>query len=226
LGVTYYWKVDEVNEAEEPVLWAGDVWDFTVIDYLVVDDFESYNDFNPDDPNSNRVFFAWLDGWQIPTNGSVVGYAEAPFCEQTIVHGGNQSMPLEYDNTSTAVTSEAGRTWDSPQDWTANGIEELSVMVRGEETNTPDVLYVAIQDAAGKKAVLPHPDGADVVLTASWAEWVTNLQDAAAQGVDLARVKALHLGVGDQTNPTQRGAGLVYIDDIRVYGQRAAAAAQ
>ena len=96
-------------------------------------------------------------------------------------------------------------------------------MVRGLETNTPDVLYVGIEDAAGNEAVLPHPDGADVVLSTTWVEWVTNLQDAAAQGVDLSRVKALYLRVGDQTNPAQRGAGMVYIDDIRVYGQRALA---
>jgi len=221
LGVTYYWKVNEANEAEDPILWTGDVWNFTVVEYLTVDDFESYNDFNPDDPNSNRVFFTWTDGWQVPTNGSVVGYPEAPFCEQTIVHGGNQSMPLYYDNTDTAVASEAGRTWDTPQDWTANGIKELSVMVRGQETNNPDILYVGIQDTAGKKAVLYHPGGADVVVATSWTEWVTNLQDAAAQGVDLTRVKTLYLGVGDQNDLTRRGTGLVYIDDIRVYGQRA-----
>jgi hypothetical protein len=223
LGVTYYWKVNEANEAEDPILWTGDVWNFTVVEYLTVDDFESYNDFNPDDPNSNRVFNTWIDGYEIQTNGSVVGYPEAPFCEQTVVHSGNQSMPLYYDNTGTAVTSEAGRTWDTPQDWTANGIKELSVMVRGQETNNPDMLYVGIEDAAGKKAVLNHPGGADMVLTTSWTEWVTNLQDAAAQGVDLTRVKTLYLGVGDQNNPTQRGAGMVYIDDIRVYGQRAVA---
>jgi hypothetical protein len=223
LGVTYYWKVNETNEVEDPALWAGDVWNFTVVEYLVVDDFESYNDFNPDDPNSNRIFNTWIDGYEIPTNGALVGYAEAPFAEQTIVHEGNQSLPLHYDNTITAITSEAGRTWDTPQDWTANSIKELSVMVRGQETNNPDVLYVGIQDAAGKKAVLYHPGGADVVVATSWTEWATNLQDAAAQGVDLTRVKTLYLGVGDQNNPTQRGAGLVYIDDIRVYGQRAVA---
>ena len=99
-------------------------------------------------------------------------------------------------------------------------------MVRGQETNNPDMLYVGIQDAVGKKAVLNHPDGADVVLATSWTEWVTNLQDAAAQGVNLARVKTLYLGVGDRNNPTQPGSGLLYIDDIRVYGQRAEAVAQ
>jgi len=27
-----------------------------------VDDFESYNDLDPDDPESNRIFNVWLDG--------------------------------------------------------------------------------------------------------------------------------------------------------------------
>jgi len=64
----------------------------------VVDDFESYNDLDPTDPESNRIFNVWLDGLDNPTNGSLVGYDNPPFTEQTIVHGGNQSMPLYYDN--------------------------------------------------------------------------------------------------------------------------------
>ena len=35
-------------------------------------------------------------------SGSTVGYMTAPFAEQTIVHGGKQSMPLAYDNTQVA----------------------------------------------------------------------------------------------------------------------------
>jgi len=226
LGVTYYWKVNEVNMAETPTTWEGDLWSFTTRHFLVVDDFESYNDLDPADPASNRIFLSWIDGYGTTTNGSIVGYENPPFCEKTTVHGGNQSMPFFYDNSSTASYSEAGRTWDTPQDWTANGIKELSLMVRGQETNKPDVLYVGIQDAAGKKAVLYHPGGANTVLVTSWTEWVVKLQDLAAQGVNLARVKTLYLGVGDQNNPTPRGIGLVYIDDIRVYGQRAVAVAQ
>ncbi|MFQ6035785.1 MAG: discoidin domain-containing protein, partial [Sedimentisphaerales bacterium] len=48
LGQTYYWKINEVNEAETPTTWQGDVWDFGTLAYLVVDDFEDYNDFEPD----------------------------------------------------------------------------------------------------------------------------------------------------------------------------------
>jgi len=56
LDQTYYWKVNEVNEAESPAKWQGDVWNFTTQKYLVAEDFESYNDLNPDDTESNRIF--------------------------------------------------------------------------------------------------------------------------------------------------------------------------
>jgi len=130
LGTTYYWRVDEVNDAEIPSSWQGDTWNFTTQEYLVVDDFESYNDLNPDDPESNRIFNTWSDGYDNPTiNGSVVGHADAPFAEQTIVHGGSQSMPYIYDNDM--KYSEASMTLDSLRDWTVNGAEELALWFRG-----------------------------------------------------------------------------------------------
>jgi hypothetical protein len=46
LAQTYYWKVNEVNEAETPAMWQGTVWNFATHAYLVVDDFESYNDLD------------------------------------------------------------------------------------------------------------------------------------------------------------------------------------
>jgi len=42
LGKTYYWRVDEVNEAEADSPWKGAVWSFKVSDYSVIDDFEAY----------------------------------------------------------------------------------------------------------------------------------------------------------------------------------------
>jgi len=41
LGKTYYWRVDEVNESD-PCIWKGKVWRFST-NYIVIDDFESYN---------------------------------------------------------------------------------------------------------------------------------------------------------------------------------------
>ena len=130
LGTTYYWRIDEANDAEAPSIWQGDMWSFTTQEYLVLDDFESYNDLNPDDPESNRIFNTWLDGFDNPAiNGSVVGHTDAPFAEQTIVHNGKQSMPYFYD--TDMKYSEASMTLGSLRDWTVSGAEELALWFRG-----------------------------------------------------------------------------------------------
>jgi len=127
LGQTYYWKVNEVNNAESPSAWKSDTWSFSTIEYSVVDDFEDYNDTEPD-----RIFDAWEDGWQIDENGSQVGYSTAPFAEKDTVHGGAQSMPFVYNNTGSAVYSEATRTFIAPQDWTAECAQMLTLFFRGD----------------------------------------------------------------------------------------------
>jgi len=129
-GQTYYWRIDEVNDAEPNSPWKGDVWSFTTINYHVLDDFEDYNDYAPHD-----IFSAWNDGYEIETNGALVGYDDADidagehFVETSIVHGGNQSMPYFYDNDM--KYSEAVRTLDSMRDWTLDGVQELSLWFRG-----------------------------------------------------------------------------------------------
>jgi len=122
-GTTYYWRVDEVNEAEAISVWEGNVWTFTTQEYALIDGFESYND------EDNLIYEAWIDGW-VNETGSTVGYLEAPFAEQTIVNSGRQSMPLEYSNDSTPFYSEAERTLVS-QDWTTNGADSLIVHFQG-----------------------------------------------------------------------------------------------
>ena len=57
LGKTYYWKVAEVNAAEDPAAWESDVWKFTAQPFIAVDDFESYTNDSP-----TRVFQTWIDG--------------------------------------------------------------------------------------------------------------------------------------------------------------------
>jgi hypothetical protein len=116
LGKTYFWRVNEVNDTETPSMWPGEVWSFATIKSLVLDDFESYNDLDPADPTSNRIFNAWLDGYDDPSNGSIVGYSDPPFAEQSIIHGGRQSMPLFYDNS--VGNSEATLTLSDTRNWT------------------------------------------------------------------------------------------------------------
>jgi hypothetical protein len=147
---TYYWRVDEVNDATEGSPWKGAVWSFTTADFLVVDDFESYTD-----DVEGRIFQTWIDGWGFtepapgnPGNGTgaTVGYTDPPFSEHTIVHGGGSSMPFGYNNADSPFYSETDRTFDSPQNWTVNGVKTLSLQVRGY----PQITSVPVTETGGK----------------------------------------------------------------------------
>lgn len=56
LSTTYSWRVEEVNDFQTPAKWEGDVWNFTTREYLVVDDFESYNDIPEEKEGSHLVY--------------------------------------------------------------------------------------------------------------------------------------------------------------------------
>lgn len=127
---TYYWRIDEVNSVNPDSPWIGSLWSFTTANFLTIDDFEDYNDFEPD-----RIFDTWIDGWGIPTNGATVGYPDPDFnagehfVETNIVHSGSQSMPYFFDNS--VGNSEATMTLTYPRDWTEEGVTELSLWFRG-----------------------------------------------------------------------------------------------
>jgi len=209
LGKTYFWRVDEVNDAGVPPIWEGDVWNFKTLDYLVVDDFETYND---DWENYNRIFQVWIDGAGYTTpepgnpgngSGALVGTSAAPWVERTIVHGGRQSMPLSYNNATVAI-SEATRTLPG-EDWTAGGIKSLSLWFYGDPDNTGQ-LYVKINNAEVR-----YDGGADDIKRGQWLPWNIDLSDPAIGG-NASNVTSLTVGV--------RGAGakgMLYIDDIRLY---------
>jgi hypothetical protein len=207
---TYYWRIDEVNNTNPDSPWPGILWSFTTANFLVVDDFESYNDLDPTDPESNRIFNVWLDGYDDPTNGSLVGYDTPPFAEQTIVHSGSQSMPLFYDNS--VGYSEATLTLTYPCDWTEKGITTLTIWFRGDSDNTAETLYVALNGNA-----IVTNDNPDAAQINKWTQWNIDLQAFADQGVNLANVNTIALGLGDKTNPQPGGSGTMYFDDIRLY---------
>jgi hypothetical protein len=209
-NTTYYWRVDEANSTNPDSPWTGPLWSFTTANFLIIDDFESYNDLDPPDPQSNRIFEAWLDGYDIPTNGALVGNELPPYAEQSIVHSGIQSMPYFYDNS--VGNSEATLTLTSNNDWTVKGVNSLTIWYRGDSTNAAENLYVALNDSA----VVNH-DNPDAAQRASWTEWKIDLQAFADQGVDLVNITSITIGLGNRANPVAGGAGMLYFDDIRLY---------
>jgi hypothetical protein len=209
-NATYYWRVDEANNANADSPWTGPLWSFTTANFLIVDDFESYNDLDPADPDSNRIFNAWIDGYDDPTNSSLVGYDAPPFAEQTIVHSGNQSMPLFYDNS--VGYSEATLTLTYPRDWTEKGVSTLTIWFRGDSANAAETLYVALNGSA-----LVNHDNPNAAQIDTWTEWNIDLQAFADQGVNLANVNTIALGLGNKNNLAAGGSGTMYFDDIRLY---------
>jgi hypothetical protein len=208
-GGPYFWRIDEFNT--DGTIVRGRVWEFTVADYITVDDFESYNDINEDEPGSNRIYIAWVDGFDNPSiNGSTVGHLDPPFAEQTIVHSGRQSMPFLYDNG--VGKSEATSVLDYPRDWTEEGVAILSLWFYGDAANDAESMYVVLNDSAAVTN-----DNSNAIQTASWTEWTIDLARFVDQGVNLTNVDTITLGFGNRSNPVAGGSGMVFFDDIRLY---------
>jgi Carbohydrate family 9 binding domain-like len=202
----YYWRVDAVYATNTV---KGLVWSFTTADFITVDDFESYNDIDPPDPASNRIFESWIDGFGTTDNGALVGNDLPPYTEQTIVHGAAQSMPYAYDNN--LKTSEATLTLVYPRDWTEEGVTKLSLWFRGSSANSAERMYVALNG----NAVVYHDDAA-VTQKGGWHQWIIDLQAFADQGVALTNVNTISIGIGTKNSPTAGGTGKMYFDDIRL----------
>ena len=206
----YYWRIDEANNANADSPWTGPLWNFTTANFLIIDDFESYNDIDPAEEGSNRIFNAWLDGLDDPENGSIVGYDNPPFTEQKLIHSGSQSMPFAYDNA--AGKSEATLTLTSNRDWTVNGVNILTIWFRGSSSNAAQQMYVVLNDSA-----VVANDNPNASQSSQWTRWNIDLSRFADQGVDLANVNSITLGLGNRANPTAGGTGMMYFDDIRLY---------
>jgi hypothetical protein len=206
-NTTYYWRIDEANNTNADSPWTGPLWSFTTANFLIIDDMESYNDIDEGEPDSNRIYLAWIDGFDNPAvNGSTVGHLDFPFAEQTIVHSGNQSMPMSYDNA--VGKSETTLTLTSNRDWTVNGVNTLTIWFRGSAGNSTETLYVTLNDSA-----VVNNDNPNAAQATSWTQWNIDLQAFADQGVNLTNVISITLGLSSVTG----GTGMIYFDDIRLY---------
>ncbi len=218
LGETYYWRVDEVNDAESPSVWEGPVWSLTTADSIAVDNFENYRNNSP-----SRPFQTWLDGYgyssdeffpiEYPGNGTGAGIGHdiwsvsSPHFDGQIMESGetipgsNQSMPFYYTNSGGTV-AQTDRTWAAPQDWTVGGAKTLVVNFFGGEGNTAGPLFIEIN---GQK--LTYPDNGRLGL-ALWHQWNIDLDSL---GVDLNAITSASIGIDGA------GSGMILIDDLRLY---------
>ena len=217
LDQTYYWRVDEVNDAESTSIWEGPVWSFSTPRMRSVDDFEGYGNLSPD-----RPFQVWLDGYgysadeffptEYPGNGTGAGvghdiwslsspYYDGDIMETDRTHAGSdQSMPFYYTNTG-GVASQIDRRWSTPQDWSANGIQTLVLYFYGAQGNTGQ-LYLKIN---GTK--ISYDGDAANLTKARWNPWHVELGSLAVSSVN-------QLSIGVEGTGA---SGMVLLDDIGLY---------
>ncbi|MHC4728362.1 MAG: hypothetical protein ACYS17_14170, partial [Planctomycetota bacterium] len=115
-----------------------------------------------------------------------------------------------YDNA--VGKSEATLTLTDQRDWTENGVSTLVIWYIGDAANAADPMYVVLNGTAA--VTNDNPDAAQVL---AWTEWTIDLQAFADQGVNLANVNTITIGLGNRTNPVAGGSGMMYFDDIRLY---------
>jgi hypothetical protein len=214
LDTRYYWRIDEVND---PCLWKGKTWRFTAANFLVIDDFESYDD-------TNRIYYTWEDqgtNW----TGATISLGTTPFDP---VYTRSQSMGYLYDNKTKwdffSYWSLVERPFTSPQDWTEVDVKALTMYLYGDPGNDiadTEQLYVGVTDNLARYAEVPYPDMNDLQLE-EWTEWNVQISGfTSPQDVDETQVTRLSLVFGSSSNTTIAGGdGLVYFDDIRLYPTR------
>ena len=209
LANSYYWRVDEINVNETPAIWPGQVWSFTTADFIVVDGFEDY------DVGNNEIWWVWKDGIgyashptepPYPGNGTgaaVGNESSSSYTEETIVHGGSQSMPLSYNNTGAPYYSETTRSFEGPQDWTLFGIKRLVLYFQASEANVGGNLYVKVNGFE-----VPYDGDPADMTTAEWNEFSINL---ASLQIDLQNVMEISIGIEGGSS------GVIYVDDIQLW---------
>jgi len=213
LDSTYYWRVDEVNDVKTPTTWQGDIWNLSTQEYLVVDDFESYNEIPTGEEGSNLVYLTWIDGYDNPSvNGSTMGHAVAfePSMESVTVYDGKQSAPIYYDNRTAGYSEATANVADlqAGQDWAKHGIKALTLHFYGDPNNSVnEQMYVKLN---GSKVT--YDGDAENLKRIGWQMWYIDL---VSFGVSLSNVT--ELAIGFERIGAVGGQGVVYLDGIRLY---------
>jgi hypothetical protein len=213
LGQTYYWRIDEVND---PCVYTGRIWSFTVAEFFIIDDFEDYTE------NPNPI----TNGWEVVQKCNLSLATEDE--EWWIQPRGWKSMEYKGFSFQSPYYSEAQSKFVlDPNDWTIldNKMKILTLWFyglsnfEGSPTNpctATERWWVELEDIDNDKGRVWYPtaDATDF-RQEEWLYWDIPLSDFndANPNLDLNKLLKIHLGFGDGT-PGVGQWTVVYWDDI------------
>jgi hypothetical protein len=203
VDANYFWRIDEVNY----MTVKGDVWDFKVADYILIDDFDYY-------PHHSALRNVWKDSYQgTAGNGEAFVNKDANFSV-----GDGNSMMFKYWNDGAPGYSMVTRTYATAQDWSYSGnkVAELEIDFIGDQNSNPDLpMFVRLSDGSTTAQVNPSPNDP----TQEWVNtWHIDLGDFS--GVNLASITKITLGIGAKAEAQVDEFGTLYFDDIRLHPPR------
>jgi hypothetical protein len=193
LGKRYYWRIDEVNELN---VYKGDLWQFAVANYALVDDFEKYAD-------TDTLLLSW----------SNAGTGGALSLATTGGHDKAKTMKFDYNNSGAPNYSEA-QTDDIDYDWTIGDVVAIDIWYKGDAGNAAEQMYAALEDNNSHPVAVVVNSDPNTIKFSDWQVWRIELTDFS--GINLADIKKFYIGFGDRDDPAAGGAGTVYFDDIRL----------
>jgi len=136
---------------------------------------------------------------------------------EIIQMGSNVYIGLAVTSHNTSATCEAVITNVTTS---SNVTGQWASQDIGIESNDAEPLYVAVSNSAGVPAVVVNDDPAASQID-EWTQWIIPLQAFADQGINLANVDRIAIGLGTQGNMAiPGGSGKMFIDDIRLYQPR------
>jgi len=204
-----YWRVDQFNDACQPDPWKGTIWRFKVAEYVVIDDFEDYE-------NTEDLWGSWIDGGGNSTGAFIGLQSTSP------VNTGDKSMQYLYYIVDFGCGSYYAQIQTKnldPNNWDVFGLRILSLWFYGKSDNDADdteQMYVGIEDSDGTYAEVRYPMAdMDDIRVEEWQLWDIFLSDFT--NVNLAKLEKLFIGFGTRGSSTPGGTGTVHFDDIRLY---------
>ena len=216
-GQQYFYRIDEVNDVNEPnYVCKGVTVAYTISQTIGIEDFEGY-----------LATSDLTEVWTGYTPGSVSQVLSLE-TDEDFVFAGEQSMEIKYKNHVSPYYSEADMVFDPCQNWQPSesfNAQALGLRVRAHINNYfEEPMYITITDACGVsyKRTLMEPNGAEpntmIVKYLSWQAHGVPLQDFNDNGVDLSQVAKLTIGVGYGTDTGQfETEHNIYIDNIALF---------